>query len=92
VIELLSGKVITGLITGLITEETDDIIKVIDNPSAPKNSTLSRSSTSNPVRPAASASCQKACSKLTREEIFDLLAYVLGGGDKTNALSEEHVH
>ena len=30
--------------------------------------------------------------KLTREEIFDLLAFVLGGGDKKNAMFEEHKH
>ena len=28
--------------------------------------------------------------KLTREEILDLLAYVLGGGDKENTLFKGH--
>jgi hypothetical protein len=30
--------------------------------------------------------------KLTREEILDLLAYVLAGGEAKNALFTEHAH
>ena len=30
--------------------------------------------------------------KLTREEILDLLAYLLGGGDKENMLFKGHEH
>ncbi|MEZ6031616.1 MAG: hypothetical protein R3C17_00810 [Planctomycetaceae bacterium] len=30
--------------------------------------------------------------KLTKEEILDLLAYVIGGGDKENVLFKGHEH
>jgi hypothetical protein len=33
-----------------------------------------------------------ALNKLTREEILDLLAYVLGGGDEDNAMVVRHEH
>jgi len=89
VIVLTSGKVLTGL----ITEETGDFIKVIDNPATPeKITTLKKSDIEERTPSEVSIMPKGVLNKLTREEIFDLLAYVLGGGDKKNALFEEHVH
>ncbi len=89
VIVLTSGKVLTGL----ITEETGDSLKVIDNPATPdKITTIKKSDIEERTPSDVSIMPKGVLNKLTREEIFDLLAYVLGGGDKTNALFEEHVH
>jgi len=89
VIALTSGKVITGL----ILEETGEVLKVIDNPSAPDKVTIINKSDIEDRTPSEVSIMPKGVlNKLTREEIFDLLAYVLGGGDKENPFFEEHVH
>jgi putative heme-binding domain-containing protein len=89
VIALNSGKVITGL----ITEETGDQLKLIDNPSAPDKITVVLKTDIEERTPSDVSIMPKGVlNKLTREEIFDLLAYVLGGGDKENALFKEHEH
>jgi putative heme-binding domain-containing protein len=89
VITLVSGKVITGL----VVEETGDGLKVVDNPAAPekiteiaKSEIEERSSSDISIMP------KGVLNKLTREEILDLLAYVLAGGDAKNALFTEHAH
>ena len=89
IIELTSGKVLTGL----ITEETDDAIKLIDNPATPeKVTTIPKTEIESRTLSEVSIMPKGVLNKLTREEIFDLLAFVLGGGDKKNALFEEHEH
>ena len=89
VIALKSGKVLTGL----ITEETGDQLKVIDNPAAPDKITVVLKSDIEERMPSDVSIMPKGVlNKLTREEIFDLLAFVLGGGDKKNAMFEEHKH
>ena len=89
IIELTSGKVLTGL----ITEETDDAIKLIDNPATPeKITTIPKTEIEARTPSEVSIMPKGVLNKLTREEIFDLLAFVLGGGDKKNALFEEHEH
>jgi putative heme-binding domain-containing protein len=89
VIVLSSGKVITGL----ITEETDDSLKVIDNPLIPdKITTVNKTEIEERMPGNVSIMPKGVLNKLTREEIFDLLAYVLGGGDKDNAIFKEHEH
>ncbi len=89
VISLTSGKVLTGL----ITEETGDSLKLIDNPSAPDKITVVLKTDIEERTPSEVSIMPKGLlNKLTREEIFDLLAYVLGGGDKENALFKEHAH
>ena len=89
IIELTSGKVLTGL----ITEETGDAIKLIDNPATPeKVTTIPKTEIESRTLSEVSIMPKGVLNKLTREEIFDLLAYVLGGGDKKNALFEEHEH
>ena len=89
VISLTSGKVLTGL----IVEETGDSLKLIDNPSAPDKITVVLKSDIEERTPSEVSIMPKGVlNKLTREEIFDLLAYVLGGGDKENALFKGHEH
>ena len=89
VISLTSGKVLTGL----IVEETGDSLRLIDNPSAPEKITVVLKSDIEERTPSEVSIMPKGVlNKLTREEIFDLLAYVLGGGDKENALFKGHEH
>ena len=89
VIALNSGKVITGL----IIEETGDSLKVIDNPSAPdKITVVLKSDIEERTLSEVSIMPRGVLNKLTREEIFDLLAYVLGGGDKENPMFKAHEH
>jgi putative heme-binding domain-containing protein len=89
VISLTSGKVLTGL----IVEETGDSLKLIDNPSAPDKITEVLKTDIEERTPSEVSIMPKGVlNKLTREEIFDLLAYVLGGGDKENALFKGHEH
>jgi putative heme-binding domain-containing protein len=89
VISLTSGKVLTGL----IVEETGDSLKLIDNPSAPDKITVINKSDIEERTPSEVSIMPKGVlNKLTREEIFDLLAFVLGGGDKENPLFKGHEH
>jgi putative heme-binding domain-containing protein len=89
VISLTSGKVLTGL----IVEETGDSLKLIDNPAAPDKITVVLKTDIEERTPSEVSIMPKGVlNKLTREEIFDLLAYVLGGGDKENALFKGHEH
>jgi len=89
VISLTSGKVLTGL----IVEETGDSLRLIDNPSAPDKITVVLKTDIEERTPSEVSIMPKGVlNKLTREEIFDLLAYVLGGGDKENALFKGHEH
>jgi putative heme-binding domain-containing protein len=89
VISLTSGKVLTGL----IVEETGDSLKLIDNPSAPdKITVINKSDIEERTLSEVSIMPKGVLNKLTREEIFDLLAYVLGGGDKENPLFKGHEH
>ena len=80
----MSGKVITGL----IVEETPDVVKVIENP-------LAKAEPRRAQEVATSTSAQKSpnsimpkglLDKLTREEILDLVAYVAAGGDPKSPL------
>jgi putative heme-binding domain-containing protein len=78
VFELKSGKTVTGL----IVQETPNRVKVIENPLAKAEPVLldksdigSREKSPNSVMP------KGLLDKLTREEILDLLAYVVARGD-----------
>jgi putative heme-binding domain-containing protein len=78
VFELKSGKTVTGL----ILEETPNRVKVIENPLAKaepvildKSQIAGREKSPNSMMP------KGLLDKLTREEILDLLAYVVSRGD-----------
>lgn len=81
VIELDSGKIITGL----VLEETPDVIKIIENPllkAEPlvikRGSVIERTKSKTSIMP------KGLLDKLTRDEILDLVAYVNARGDKNH--------
>lgn len=81
--ELTSGKTVTGL----IVEENSNAVKIIENPLAKaepivikKSQIAERSKSRNSAMP------KGLLDKLTREEILDLLAYVVARGDEKNAV------
>ena len=84
-----TGKVVTGM----VLEETDRQVKVIVNPlakSAPavvdKSSIVARRKLPNSIMP------EGLLNRLSREEILDLIAYVLSGGDMKSKLFKAHKH
>jgi putative heme-binding domain-containing protein len=86
---LTSGKQVTGM----IVEETASQVKVLVDPLAKgepavlqKEDIEERSKSTTSIMP------MGLLSKLTREEILDLLAYVSAKGDKKNELFEMHHH
>ena len=84
-----TGKVVTGM----VLEETDKQVKVIVNPlakAAPaiveKSSLAARRKLPNSLMP------EGLLNRLSREEILDLIAYVLSGGDMKSKLFKAHKH
>ena len=74
-------------VTGLITEETPDVVKVMENPLAKCEPTiLKKSSISERTKSPKSIMPEGLLSQLTREEILDLVAYVASHGDSRNKL------
>ena len=81
------------LITGMIMEENDDVVKVIIDPLAKDQVTViekefieGRKESDVSPMPAGMVD------KLSKEEILDLVAYVISGGDKKHKLFEGHEH
>jgi putative heme-binding domain-containing protein len=85
-----SGKVITGL----ILEETNDEVKVIENPLAKSQPVvLKKSDIAERKKSETSIMPKGLLDKLTREEILDLLAYVAAKGDANHKVFQgEHRH
>ena len=84
-----TGKVVTGM----IVEETAKQVKVIVNPlakAAPavveKSAIVARRKLPNSLMP------EGLLNRLSREEILDLIAYVLSGGDAGSKLFKAHKH
>jgi putative heme-binding domain-containing protein len=88
--ELSSGKTLTGV----VLEETPDRIKVIENPLAQTPPViLNRGDILDRAKSPASIMPKGLLDKLTREEVLDLLAYVIARGDARNkAFQEGHAH
>ena len=91
ILELTSGKVVTGM----VLEETPDQIKLIENPLAKNEPIVIRKSeidlrtkSPNSIMP------QGLLDKLTRDEILDLVAYVVAGGKEQHKLfhAGDHHH
>ncbi|MFP6737467.1 MAG: c-type cytochrome, partial [Planctomycetota bacterium] len=84
----------TGMVvTGMIVEETAKQVKVIVNPlakAAPavvdKSAIVARRKLPNSIMP------EGLLNRLSREEIIDLIAYVLSGGDAGSKLFKAHKH
>lgn len=94
IIETKEGKVHTGL----ILEETGDAIKLLENPLAKTAAvTIEKSNIETRTKSPTSIMPKGLLDKLTREEILDLLAYVIARGDQKNAVfgtahNHEHHH
>jgi putative heme-binding domain-containing protein len=90
VFELESGQVVTGM----VLEETNDTVKVIENPltqSEPRivarSEIASRSKSDSSIMP------KGLLDKLTRDEILDLLGYVLARGtEPATEAGGQHAH
>jgi putative heme-binding domain-containing protein len=81
--ETESGQVISGL----IVEETPEVVKVVENPlasTAPK--VLKKSEIAGRKKSPTSIMPKGLLDKLTREETLDLLAYIAAGGDSNHPL------
>lgn len=81
VIELDSGKVITGL----VLEETPDVIKIVENPLVKAEPiVIKRGSVIERTKSKLSIMPKGLLDKLTRDEILDLVAYVNARGNKNH--------
>ena len=82
-IELGSGKVLTGL----VIEETPDVIKLVENPLIKTDPIIiKRGDVVERVKSKTSIMPKGLLDKLTRDEILDLIAYVNARGNKDNEL------
>ena len=81
VIELGSGKVITGL----VVEETPDVIKLVENPLVKADPiVIKRGDIVERAKSKVSIMPKGLLDKLTRDEILDLVAYVNARGNKNH--------
>lgn len=86
---LASGRVVTGQ----IVKEDDSSVHVLDNPTAPeKLRVLDKDDIDERDPSKISIMPQGVLNKLTREEILDLLAYVISKGDQKAKLYSGHHH
>ena len=86
---LESGKVITGM----VMEESDSQLQLVLDPLANAAPTLvEKDAIEERSKAKLSLMPQGLLDRLTREEILDLVAYVLAGGDPQNKLFMEHKH
>ena len=89
VLVLKSGRVVTGL----VVEDAGEVLKVLDNPAAPdKLVVVQKSEIDERTQSDVSIMPKGVLNKLTREEVLDLLAWVLAGGDREHALFGVHEH
>ena len=91
-IETTAGKVVTGLIVG----ETPEVVRLIENPLASATPLeIKTSAIASRERVPTSAMPKGLLDKLTREEILDLLAFVLARGDAKSKVyggANDHGH
>ncbi|MBV8268156.1 MAG: hypothetical protein JO252_17665 [Planctomycetaceae bacterium] len=79
VFETESGKVISGL----VAEETRDVVKLIEDPLAKADPVaLKRAEIVDRAKSKTSIMPRGLLDQLTREEVLDLLAYVVSRGDE----------
>lgn len=84
-----SGKVLTGM----VMEETNESVSVVIDPLAKGKPTLiSKDSIEGRKKSDLSLMPQGLLNKLTREEILDLIAFVLAKGNKEHPLFHGHHH
>jgi putative heme-binding domain-containing protein len=92
IFELNSGKTLTGL----VVEETPDVVKVLENPLAKAEPTVIKKTDIDARKKSPVSIMPKGlCDKLTQEEILDLVAYVASKGDPQHPLfkgGHDHHH
>jgi putative heme-binding domain-containing protein len=90
IIETSSGKKFTGL----IIEETNDVIKLVENPLLKADPVIIKKSDIDDRKKSPISIMPKGLlDKLTKDEILDLIAYVYSKGNKGHDLfKEEHHH
>ncbi len=89
VFELDSGKVVSGM----ILEDTPDSIKLIENPLAKAEPlVIDKKSIESKQKSPKSIMPEGLLSKLTREEVLDLNAFIVAKGDKDHELFSGHHH
>jgi putative heme-binding domain-containing protein len=90
VFETQSGKIVTGL----ILEETPEIVKVIENPLAKAEPVVLKKSDIAERKTSPTSTMPKGLlDKLTHEEILDLVAYIAARGDEHSKVFQGgHVH
>lgn len=82
-----------AIISGMVIEETKDQIKVMVDPLAKGEPTiLDKSEIEAEKKSEVSTMPQGLLNKLTREEILDLIAYLIAGGDKSHEAFAAHDH
>lgn len=80
---LSSGRIVTGLVVA----ETPEFYQVVDNPLAKgKPLTILKADIDEQIRSKVSLMPKGLLDKLSREEVLDLLAYVIARGDKQNPI------
>jgi putative heme-binding domain-containing protein len=83
IIEMQDGKIITGL----IVEETKEVVKILDNPLAKSPPiVLQQADIASKKKSPTSIMPKGLLDQLTREEILDLVAYIVARGDPEHPL------
>lgn len=83
ILQLASGQVVTGLIVG----ETENSVQLVENPLAkPEPITVEKSEIDERIKSPVSTMPEGLLDRLTRDEILDLVAYVVSGGDEHHAI------
>lgn len=89
VFQLFNGKVITGL----VLEESGDLIKVVENPLVATDPVIiKRGDVEERTRSKTSIMPKGLLDKLTRDEILELVAYVTARGDKKSEVWSGSAH
>jgi putative heme-binding domain-containing protein len=86
---LLNGKSATGM----IVEEDDKVVKLLVDPlakAAPR--VIKKSNIDERIKSKKSIMPEGLASKLTQEEIVDLLAYIFAKGEEKHMLFHKHNH
>ena len=89
IFEMDNGKIVTGI----ILEEKDGKIHVMENPLASTKPTiLEKSKVEGRKKSPVSTMPKGLLDKLTRDEVLDLIAYILAKGDKKHPFFQGHNH
>ena len=87
--QLDTGKTIVGM----ITEENDDVIKIVVDPLLKDSVTkIDADAVEGRKMSTLSPMPEGLVDNLTKEEVLDLIAYIKSGGNKKDEIFAEHEH